>query len=165
MNKITQLDSDQIVKYSFDEEHKANRVILVNGLSIDSDKISNSIANSLNESLKKVNFNSNAKSNHPVEIKTIEVPIIVKEYEVIQIEKPVVVFETKIVEIERPIIIEQPKIIEIEKQIVVKEQQIIEIKIPEIIRQYEPIPLWMKVSLVLFLGISILTNIILLIKK
>lgn len=154
--KLTQRDTNQIIQHTHDEDLNANRVVLVNELNIDSDKIANSIGNAIG----KINFS--APQNN-VSIKSIEVPVIVKEYETIYIDRPVI--ETKLIEIEKPIYLEVLKIIEIEKPIVVKEQLIVEIKVPEIIKQYESIPLWMKLSFGLLLGISLLMNILMLIKK
>lgn len=154
--KLTQRDTNQIIQHTHDEDHNANRVILVNGLNIDSEQIANSIGNAIG----KLNFNA---SQADTTVKTIEVPVIVKEYETIYIDRPVI--ETKIIEVEKPIYVETLKIIEIEKPIVVKEQLIVEIKVPEIIKQYESIPLWIKLSFILLLGTSLLTNIIMLIKK
>ena len=163
--KLTQRDANQIIQHSHDEEHNANRVMLVNGLNIDAKEISSQIAMGLSDVIGKINFSPTPFGSSALlpSIQTIEIPVIVKQYEMI--EKPIYISEVKIIEIEKPIIVETIRYIEIEKQIVVKEQLIVEIKVPEIIQQYEKIPLWVKISLIAFLGISLLTNLMLLIRK
>lgn len=162
---LTQRDANQIIQHTHDEEHNANRVFLVNGLNLDTKEISSTLGKTLQDVIGKINFNPQPIGSPALapSIQTIEVPVIVKQYEMI--EKPVYIHETKIVEIEKPVIVEVVKYIEIEKQILVKEQLIVEIKVPEIIREYEKIPFLAKLAVFGFLGMSLLTNIILLIKK
>lgn len=153
MNKLTMRDANQIIQHTHDEQLNANRVVLVgNSIDVDSDKIANSVGNAIS----KLNFNYPQQT--PIQI--VEVPIIVKEQEIVYVDR--VVVETKFIEIEKPIYLETQKIIEIEKQIVVKEQLIV--KVPEFITKFEPIPLWMKVSFALFLGLSLIINLISVIK-
>lgn len=167
MNNLTQRDTDQIFKHSHDEKLNANRVTIVDGIKIDTSNIEHAITSAFGNlkmlEIKAPAFPSDFYTQKSKDIQVIEVPVIVKEYETI--EKPVYISEVRVIEVEKPIIIETVKYIEIEKQIVVKEQLIVEIKIPEIIRQYEKIPIWVKISLAAFLGTSLLTNIILLIRK
>jgi hypothetical protein len=146
--RLTQRDTDQIIKHTHDEQLNASRVVLVNGIDVDSDKI----ANAMGDAIGKLNFNqpsTNVPSFH-----NIEVPVIVKEYQPIYIDRPVV--EIKIVEIEKPVIVEKIQVVEIEKQLIVYKPEIVRVEIPVIITKYEPIPKWVKVSFIVFLGLLII---------
>lgn len=156
--KLTQLDNNQILKHSFDEDKNALRMHLADGIQLDTSNIESAIKNAFSDiKLPQVPLTMSPS------IQKIEVPVIVKEYEII--EKPVIIQEVKVIEVEKPIIIEQLRIVEIEKQIVVIQQQIVEVKVQEFIKQYEPIPSWIKYSVILFLAMSVLTNLIMLFKK
>lgn len=161
--KLTQLDSSQISRQVFDEESNANRVYLVNGLNIDTKAISDSLVNAIGNIEFLGRTNPDTFVTNTTEYRTLEVPTIIKEPQIIYVDRPVI--ETKIVEVEKPIIIENVKIIEIEKQIIVTEQKIVEVKIPEIIKQYTSEPLWVKLTFVVLMGISLLMNFILILKK
>lgn len=124
--KLTQLDTDQIVKKKFDEDNDAERVYLVGGekleLTIDSSKLAKELGEVLGKSL----FNPNT-SNIPLSIeKEVEKHIFIPQIE--RIEIPVVVTQIEYREIEKPIIIE--KIVTIEKPVIIKE-----IEIKEVIKQ------------------------------
>lgn len=164
--KLTQLDHNQIVKQAYDEEANANRVYLVNGLNLDTKAISDSLVNAIGNIEFAGRTNPNTFVTNTTEYKTLEIPttVIVKEPQIIYVDRPVV--ETKFVEVEKPVMVETVKFIEIEKQIVVREQQIVEIKIPEIIKQYDNNESkFIKLAFVILMGISLLTNLFLIIKK
>lgn len=174
--KLTQLDPGQIVKHAFDESKQANRVTLVDGLHINTDKIESAIK----DAFKDVKINLSTPTLQPVatqsvqiqkievpvivkEIQPLEVPVIIKEYE--KVEVPVIIEKIQVVEIEKPIVVETTKVIEIEKQIVVKEQQIVEVKVPYVVTKYTDFPVWIKYAVSFYIGASLLLNLIALFKK
>ena len=128
-NNLTQLDTDQIIKKKFDESYDAERVILVGGekleLSIDSDKIVNAVREGLSGISLPINQSSGefkiinvpTKENvfiPQLEIKEIQVPVIIKEIEYREIEKPIYI--EKVITIEKPVIIREIEFKEIEKE-------------------------------------------------
>lgn len=128
--QLTQLDTDQIHKATFEEAHDAQRVILIGGeLKIDPSTFTDAVK----EGFKNLNieFPKNPEleiREKPVfipKIERIEIPVIVKEIEYREIEKHIIV--EKIVTIETPTIIKQIEYREIEKPIIVKEIQTVEI--------------------------------------
>lgn len=122
---ISSLDLAQIHKRTLDAEIDAQRVVIV-GQELNQDLLLNAVK----EGLKDIKIESSVNNNTVSEIKTIEIPVIVKETEikfieiikhieipVIQrIEVPVVVKEIQTIEIEKPIYITETKVIEIEKK-------------------------------------------------
>lgn len=151
----THLDADQIVKKKFDETHDADRVYLVGGekieLIVDSDKIGREIGNILGEQVVEFQKNSNQQLSTQlqsveknifipqVEIKTIEVPTIVKEIEYREIEKQVYIpqIEYKIVEI--PVITE--KIITVDRIVTVDK--------PIVIEKLKEVPRWQMICIII----------------
>lgn len=113
--KLTNLDSKEIPRYTYDEDSNANRVTIVDI----------GIANAIKEQLKDLKLDISVP-NEPLIIKEIEfrdVPVIVKEIEYREIQVPVIVTEIKVVEIEKPVI--QEKIVRVEIPVVTKEIQTI----------------------------------------
>lgn len=163
MSNITQMDPSQITRKLYDEKRNSTAVHIVDGLSINTESIEKAIKDAFKDV--KIETQAPIANMLPSPVQFKEIPVIIKETELQYIDRPIVVYETKIVEIEKPIIVTEIKVVEIEKQIVVKEQQIIEIKVPEIIKQYETIPLWFKVSFGLSFLLSLITNVLLIIKK
>jgi len=117
--KLTGLDASQVPRYTFDENKSATRVVVVGG--------------------EMPQFNVDAKFAPPVEkeIKTIEIPVIIKEQILEKIEIPVIIKETEIREVHIPnyLTFEKLQIVEVEKPIVVKEFERIEV--PVIVTQKE----------------------------
>lgn len=126
--KLSQLDTDQIVKATYQEDIDAQRVVLVGeklNLSIDSNKIADAVKeglsnikiNSLQESISRVDQSAKIQTVEKnvfipqVEIKSIEIPTIVKEIEYRTIEIPVIT--ERLVTIEKPIIVKETDIKEI----------------------------------------------------
>jgi hypothetical protein len=93
--KLTSLDFNQYTRREHEENYDAKRVFLVGGkdinVSIDNEKIANSIKESLKNQL----------------IQTIEIPVIIKEIEYKVIEVPVIVKEIEYKTIEKPIVIKE----------------------------------------------------------
>lgn len=114
-DKITQLDPDQITRYSYDEENKASRVVLVNGLTHTSNSNINEIK--VPEIIKQTEFK--------------DIPVIIKQTEVIEI--PKIVYEVK--EIRVPEIVKE--VVTIEKLVPVERLVIERIEIPVIIKEIE----------------------------
>ncbi len=123
--KLTQLDTNQIIRVSFDEETRAQRVMVVAGampdvkVDIDASSITKAIQTGL-ESFKPIITVSEPSKSEKTQ--RIEVPVIIKETVIERIEIPVIVKEIEYREIRIPV--EVPKIVEIEKPVVIKEQQI-----------------------------------------
>lgn len=127
-NKLTNLDPDQIVRYSFDEDNNASRVVLVG-----SDF--SGVKEAITESLKNMQVSVETKTTpqietvYKTEYKEIEKPVIVtqKEIEIREIEKPVIVREIEIREIEKPIFVEKVKIEYVEKPVYIEKEKFIEL--------------------------------------
>jgi hypothetical protein len=149
---FSQLDTNQIINRKFDESCDADRVVLVGGekleLSIDSDKIANAVKEGLkdfkfvSENIAKVDLQPQIQIVEKnvfipqIEFKTIEVPVIIKEYQII--EKQVVVPQIEYKVIEVPVITE--RIVTIEKPVYITEFK-------EIIKE-KYYPLTMKIAAV-----------------
>lgn len=112
---LTSLDASQIPKYTYDEETRSVRVSIVN-----SDAMSN---------LPKVYNNT--------DIKTIEVPVIIKEFQ--EIEKQVIVKEQEIKVITVPEVIREIEYREIEKPIIIEKIQIVKVEVPVITKEIQVI--------------------------
>lgn len=163
MNKLSDYDKDQIIKYTFDETTCAQRVNVVGG-KIDVD--ASQVANTIKESLE-----SSKLSVHIPEQKVIEVPVITKEIVIERVEIPVIVKEIEIRTIEVPVVIKETQWIErevivpsyekIEVPIIVKETQWREIEKPIYIDRIKPVikvPHWAWLTMgIEFLIISLLT--------
>lgn len=119
--QMTSLDTNQLPRYTYDEEYNAQRVIIVGGEDLSPFKESgvNSLPGQKNE----------ARIEYiPVTtVEKIEIPTIIKEIEVRTIEIPIIVVETKILEIEKRIIVTEYK--EIQVPVIVKEYKEIEVPI------------------------------------
>jgi hypothetical protein len=133
-HEITNLDVNQITRYTFDEEHQATRVVITGAelgdiqVSMDTEKMETLLGD--------IKSGMEADRNKPLAttvpetktvIQTIEVPVILKETEIVKIEQQVIVKEIEYREIEKPIIVMQTEIIKIEVPVIQKEVQIVEI--------------------------------------
>lgn len=131
--KLTNLDPDQIVRYSFDEDLKASRVSIV-GADFKVNVDSTDITNAIKDGLKDVKFESSVPvqtEEKVVEIHEIRVPEIIREVVIERIEVPVIV--RQIETIDKPIVIPQIKIVEIEKPVIIKETVVQQIELPKYI--------------------------------
>lgn len=121
-NKLTQLDTDQIHKLTFDESIDAQRVILVGGEKLDIQIDEQNFLNAIKDGLKLIKIDTSNKSELTVieknvfipKIERIEVPTIITQIEYKEIEKPVII--EKIVTIEKPIIIKEIQQVEVIKE-------------------------------------------------
>lgn len=112
------VDPDQAVRYAFDDELKAQRVVIVGS---DSQDIAESIKDSIQLALKDIKFEVNQatplatmKSLEPT-IKYIEVPKIEYVEKIVIVEKAM---DVKIVEVpQKPIIVHNYELVEVEKTI------------------------------------------------
>jgi hypothetical protein len=111
--KLTQLDAKDIPRYSYDEKHRANRVVIVGENYIPPEKM---------EAATKIEYIT------VKEYEQIQIPVIVKEYQTIEV--PTTIFLPQIVEIEKinNVFITEYK--EIEKTVIVKEFEVITVEKP-----------------------------------
>jgi hypothetical protein len=109
------LDQYQMDNMTFDVEKQAWRVSVVDGVTLNVDKIN--LPEQKVTNIPVIIKETDVKQvNVPVvikEVEKIEVPVIVKEY--VTIEKPVIVTEVKVIEIEKPVIIKETEIKTVEK--------------------------------------------------
>lgn len=128
---LTQLDPNQILQAIFQEDKDAQRVVLVGGEKLDITVDSNKIAEAIRDGLKNItvpSYNERLPSFTnaipieknifipQIEIKTIEIPTIIKEIEYREIEKPIYI--DRFVTVDKPIIIKETEFryIEVEKK-------------------------------------------------
>lgn len=129
-NELSSLDISQIQRRTYEESKDATRVFLVGG-GVDINPEDVKIA--LQEGIRQLKIPP--LEQHSVEIKEIQVPVIIKEIEIKEIEKPVFVKELELREIEKPVFITEYK--EIEIPIFIKETVIEKIEVPVIIKEIE----------------------------
>ena len=123
--KLTGLDSQQIPRYTFDEENNAVRVVLAGDFGI-----AEAIKDNLKDIKVDITQQNDPKSievrvdNTPGPIQKIEVPGIIKETEIKEIQVPQIVLqkEVEIITIEKPIVVTEYK--EIQVPIIVKEKEV-----------------------------------------
>ena len=145
-NNKSILDYNQVVMHMFDQEYDAQRVNIVNGGA--------QLAESIKDSLKDMKFEvdqdkvieaiKTIKLEQPApqiqyivqkEYEKIEIPTIVKEFDIKEIQVPVIVTETKTIEI--PVIVPEVRIVEIEKPIIVTEIKIVEVEKQVVVKEYK----------------------------
>jgi hypothetical protein len=109
---MTNRDPNQVIQFEHDEKSNAKRVIVVGqALSIDSDKLAEAVKDGLSQiKLPEAQKNTEEKTIFvPItEVKTIEVPVIIKEIEYREIEKPIITEVIKVIEV--PVIIKETQI-------------------------------------------------------
>lgn len=132
LNKAN-LDQGQIWNAIFDSNTDSLRVSVVDGVTLNVDNINI-------PELKTQQVPVVIKEKDIVEVK---VPEIIKQIQVERIEIPVITKEIQIIEVEKPIIIPEVKIIEIEKPVIIKE---VEIKVVE--QKISEVPMIAKVCMV-----------------
>src|SRR5579871_3245189 len=117
--KLSQLDTDQIHKATFEESHDAQRVVLVGAEKLNIEINETKLLQSIETGLKNIKieapktdiipFLTEKEVEKPVfipQIERIEIPVIVKETE--YVEKPVFIKEIEFKEIEKTVYV--PKI-------------------------------------------------------
>lgn len=114
----SQFDSDQVIRYAFDDDQKANRVIIVGA---DGQDIANSIKDAVESGLKniKIDLPQGSNTNKQMQVteriieKIVEVPKIEYVERIVLVEKPM---EVKIIEVpQKPLIVHNTEIVEVEK--------------------------------------------------
>ncbi len=125
--KLTQLDANQIPRYSYDEENRAVRVSIVNGTS------------DFQAPVQKIQQAGASRIEYITvpTVERIEVPVIIKELELKTIEIPVISVKTEVQIVEVPFYIREIeyKTIEIEKPVYITEIKTVEI--PLIVKEKE----------------------------
>lgn len=119
-NNIEHVDVNQAWTRAFEGPNDAFRVTVVSQ-EVDTEGLKQAVK----EGLSNITIDNS--------VNRIEVPVIVKELEIVQVEKQIVVKEQEIVRIEVPVI--QKEYVTIEKPIIVKE--ILEIEKPIVIKEQE----------------------------
>ncbi len=142
-HKITNLDNDQITRYSYDEENQASRVTVVG---ID-------IGNAIKEAFSKIEL---PKLDYQIpqiketSDKIVYVDKIIKEAQPIIVEKNV--FIPQIQMIEKPIVVKDIQVVKVPEYITIHKTEVIEK--PIIIKEYEKIPNLLKYSFYAFVCIE-----------
>lgn len=143
-HKLTQIDSQETLRYSFDEATRSHRMSVVGGdISVSAD------LSKTNELLQELVNKSNEPStsqmmpiSHPViEYKTIEIPKIINETIVQEIEKQIIVKEFVPIEIQKVII--QEVIKEVERPVYVTKTEIQTVEVPS----QASFPNWLKLCM------------------
>lgn len=122
--KLTALDPNQITQYSFDENLRANRVVIVGDAPVFEQsefKVSDPI------------YIEKPIVVTQIEYKEIQVPHVVKEIEYREVEKPYIIKEVEYKEIIKEVPVERVVYKEIEKPVIVKETS------------FNDFPVWLKV--------------------
>src|SRR5437899_2751933 len=129
MAEITKLDTDQVIKYAFDEENRAQRVYVINDNSL--------------------GHNGHKEAVREIEYKEIKIPEIIKEkdVQVVYVDRPIIQEKIVVVEIEKPIFIEKENIKEIKVPHIV--EKIKEVYIPQIkAEDNKEIPVFVKICMI-----------------
>lgn len=122
--KLTALDPNQITQYSFDENLRANRVVIVGDA-----PVFNTESHTLSDPI----YIEKPVVVTQIEYKEIQVPHVIKEIEYKEIEKPYIVKEIEYREIVKEVPVERVVYKEIEKPIIVKETS------------FNDFPIWLKI--------------------
>jgi hypothetical protein len=125
---LTNRDPHQITQFEHDNENNAKRVVVVGQeINIDSAKIAESLEKALSNI--KVDL-SQGSSNKEVQIQVVEIEkqVFVPQIQYEKVEVPVIVKETQIVEVEKIIYID--RMIRVEVPVIVKEIEIREFNSP-----------------------------------
>lgn len=153
--KLTNLDPEQIVRYSYDDQLNGSRVILVGS---DLSKFEQSLSESVSKALQNAKFeftapqiNQNPVSNIQFEYKEIEKPIIVEKTVIQYVDKPVIIKEIEYREIEKQVIVDKIKIEYVEKPIFVNNSGS---ELPKIVKVFMGIQTLVIVGLLLTLIIK-----------
>lgn len=132
--ELSTLDISQIQRRTYEESKDATRVYLVGGgINIDPEDV----RNALQEGIKEIRLPTPelvVPEQKQVEIKEIQVPVIVKEIEIKEVEKPVFIKETEYKHIELPVIVKETVVETVQVPVIVKE---IEIKTIEVVKNVE----------------------------
>lgn len=153
--ELSSLDISQIQRRVYDESKDATRVYLVGG-GVDINP--EDIKNALKDGISQVKFPQISVSEQKqIELKEIQVPVIIKEIELKEIEKPVVIKEIEISYVDKPIFIKEQVVEKIEVPVIIKET---ELKTIEIVKTVEltiskPMLYYMVTQTIVVLGLLI----------
>lgn len=120
-NKRSTRDNLEMNQHEHDEGLNAKRVVVVGQGELDLDVDTEKITEALTEAMKgfKIDMSNQPRTS---EIKIVEIPtqVFVPQVETKIVEVPVVVKETQVIEVEKPILTESVKIVEVEKPITIE---------------------------------------------
>lgn len=122
---ISNLDTDQMARRSYDEENDATRVIMVGNIG---------------------RYPTPEAETLKPQIVYVDKPFVVKEIEIREVEKPVTLIEEKIVFVDKPVMVKEIEYVD--RYIVVKEVEVREIERPVIVQSLRDLPSWIKLALV-----------------
>lgn len=112
--QISNLDANQIPRYTYDEANRAVRVTImgtdIKMPEIDATQIKMDFSPLLEKMDQLISKQDVVAPTNTVQI--IEIPTFIKEIEIKEIEKPIFITEVKIIEIEKPVYITETKYIE-----------------------------------------------------
>lgn len=123
-HKLTNADPDQITRYSFDEDHNAVRVIMVNE---EPNTFIGGGSVTYTQSEPKIIEIEKPIIIKQIEYKEVQVPYIVEKIEYKEIEKPVYIKEIEYKEVEKQVIIEKIIYKEIDKPIIIEKDKFLSI--------------------------------------
>lgn len=110
------LDQYQMDNMTFDVAKQAWRVSVVDGITLNVDKVNISGNGNISGELKVVTVPEIIRQS---EVHQVNVPVIIKEIQIVEVPKIVTEYKT----IEIPVVIREVQVVEIEKPIVVKETE------------------------------------------
>lgn len=132
--ELSSLDISQIQRRTYEESKDATRVYLVGGgVSIDPQDVKSALQEGFKDLRLPAPEVKIPEQKH-VEIKEIQVPVIVKETEIKEIQVPVIVKEFEIKEVQVPVVVKETILKTIEVPVIVKEVSVKEI---EVVRNVE----------------------------
>lgn len=165
--KLTQLDSKDIPRYSYDEDNRAMRVIMINN---ESPVPSNSplsqtpigsnfkLPDGAQYEALKQHFLSLPAPRIETRIERVEVPVIVKEIEIVEVQKII----TEYKEIEKIIVVPEYITKEVEKLVTVTEYKTI--NVPQIVEKIVYVDRvnykWLFIAQAITLGLIVLSKFI-----
>jgi hypothetical protein len=115
--KLTALDASSLIKYTYNEELRANRVELVGSDSIIVNLDTKPLEEAIKAGFSEYKVTTTGPINPTIEYREIKIPEIVKEVQIIEVPTYITNTEVKIIEVEKTTFVPELKIIEIEKPI------------------------------------------------
>lgn len=141
--KLTDLDTQQITRYSYDEANRAMRIVNVGAAS---------------------EIHSPIATQNGTKIERIEVPVIVKELQIERFETQVIVKEIEYREIEKPVYIKEVQVLEVQVPVVVKETKIERVEIPVVHKEVQIIQVD-KINYKMLMAIQAITLVLIVISR
>lgn len=145
-HNLTNIDNNQIARYTYDAENQSQRVTITNS----------EFGDAIKEAFSKIEFPKLDYQIPQIETKEtlqniVYIDKIVKETEVIQLDKNIFLPQVQI--IEKPIVIKEIEIVKIPEYIAINKIEIIEK--PIVIKEYEKIPNLFKYAVYLIVVLEI----------